>query len=179
MENARVILEPIQDVGARLSTYMVQTPDNITVPIYVRIWNNQIRNLKDGTGYAFQRPAAFIEVVNDAAFEPLQEGYRSVDLAFRIHIVHDYLNAEGTLEQDLKIFTHRDNIIALFAFYCPVGCGPMIAIREVQEYDHGNMVEYVIDFGCNFTDGTANRWKAEGISLGDGPANLDIEPQFS
>lgn len=174
-----VIKEAILSLMNRLKTYQVRTPDGVIVPIYVRIWNNQIQNAVDSSGYLFQRPACFVEVVNDATYESIGEGFRSSNIAFRCHLCHDYFNNDGTMEQDLVIFDMRDDIIGLLALFCPAGCGPTVAVREEQEYDHKNLYHYVIDFVCNFTDGAANRWKKEGITLGDGPENIDIDATYN
>jgi len=149
------IKAPILDVLTRLAAIQVVNAELQTVGLFTRIWNNQIARQDDGSGYAFARPAAFVEVINDAQFEQAGLGIRSVDLVFKIHLVHDYYNGDGSMEQDLVIFDLRDKILAPdkgLSQFIPTSCSPLNCVREEQEYDHDNTYHYVMDFVCNFID---------------------------
>ncbi len=146
------IKQPVQDILTLLGNMQVVNADGNTVVLYTRVWNNQYKLEQDGKLYSYAKPAAFVEVVNQAAYSVLGQGYRSADIIFRIHLIHEYYNIDGTLEQDLAIFDLRDAVIALLHLHCPTGCGPLNAVKEQQEYDHTNIYHYTIDFVCNFTD---------------------------
>jgi hypothetical protein len=146
------IKQPIQDILNQLSGITIQTQENQNSPVYARVWNNQIRQMEDGKGYDFPRPAAFLEITNPAPYKALHLGFRSADLTAKIHLLHDFYNADGTLEQDLGIFDLRDIVISVLTGFCPTACGPMNCISEDQAYAHGNLYHYLLDFVCNFTD---------------------------
>lgn len=152
----------LQDISTKLATLQVANQDGQTVPLYVRIFNNQIRYEKDGKGTIYPKPAAFIEVVSPATYEVIGQMYRSCDLGLRIHLAHEFMDAaDGTMEQDLVIFAIRDAVIALLTGYAPTGCGPLNCMMETQDYEHDNVYEMVLEFVCNFTD-------AKGSPLDDG-----------
>ena len=146
------IVTPINDIMTKISTLSLANQDAQTVPVYVRIWNNQVRYEHDGQLYNFPKPAIFVEVVSPATYEILGQGLRSSDISFRLHLVHENLNNEGTFEQDLNIFEMRDKVIALLTGYQPTNCGPLNAMIEQQDFEHTNVYHYVIDMVANFTD---------------------------
>lgn len=172
------IKDALQDISTQLTTMQVVNQDSGAVPLYVRIWNNQVRYEKEGKLAVYPKPAAFIEVVSPATYQVMGQYYRNADISFRIHLVHEFMDAgDGTMEQDLVIFGLRDQLIALLSGYTPSGCGPMNCMVESQEYDHDNIYEMVLDFVCNFTD-------AKGSPLDTGrtvytqsvpPTALDLE----
>jgi len=165
------IKAPILDVLNRLKSI-----DKLK---FVRIWNNQIDRQDDGSGYSFPRPAAFVEVVNAVQYEIIGLGFRSSDIAFRIHLVHDYFNG-GEMEQDLEIFDLRDAILETnngLSQFCPTGCGTLNCVREEQEYDHDNTYHYTLDFVCNFTDTKGSRFDSENDSMVEEETEIDLTPQ--
>lgn len=151
------IKDCLQDISTKLATLQVANQDGKTVPLYVRLFNNQIRYEKEGKGTVYPKPAAFIEVVSPATYEVIGQYYRNADLSFRIHLVHEFMDAaDGTMEQDLIIFDLRDNVIALLSGFTPAGCGPLNCMVESQDYEHDNVYEMILDFVCNFTDSKAS-----------------------
>jgi hypothetical protein len=150
------IKQPLQDVLTKLASLQVLNSDQMTVPVYARVWNNQLKDEEGGRTYDFPKPAAFVEILNGTSWEVLGQGYRNADLAFRIHLVHEFYNNEGTFEQDLGIFDLRDSVVSLLHLYCPSGCGPLCAIREEQDYEHKNLYGYIVEFVCNFVDDAGN-----------------------
>jgi hypothetical protein len=58
------IKAPIQDILTRLTSLQVVNQDQDTVPLYARIWNNQLRIKKEDI-YAIPYPCAFVELVSD------------------------------------------------------------------------------------------------------------------
>jgi hypothetical protein len=152
------IKQPILDVLTKLRELAVINGDGQSVSPYVRIWNNQLSKDREGEVYSFPKPSIFVEVVNDAAYEVMGQGFRNSDLAFRLHLIHEFYDAQdGTFEQDLPVFDLRDKIIALMTYFTPTACGPLTAVLEAQDYDHDNLYHYVIDCVCNFTDSKGSR----------------------
>lgn len=158
------IRQPLQDILSKLSAMSVVNLDNKTVQLHARIWNSQLDFMEDGSGYLFPRPAAFVEVVNDVQYEIMGQGFRNADVSFRIHIIHDFYNNDGTYDQDLGIFDLRDKILANannpdtpgLSFFVPTDCSPMICVSETQEYNHKNVYHYILNFVANFTDSKAS-----------------------
>jgi hypothetical protein len=146
------IKAPIQDLLTKLSTIQVTNGDGNTVPLYARIWNNQLRENEKGKLYDFPKPCVFLEIINEAKYEEIGCGVQSCDLGIRIHLVHEFYNEDGSFEQDLTIFDLRDKLVSTLSFYKPTACNPMIRTGETQDYEHTNLYHYIIDFITNFTD---------------------------
>lgn len=156
-----VLKQPIVDLLTKLRTLSVTNPDQTTTTPHVRVWNNQLDYEKEGQLQNYPKPAFFLEVVSPAVFSVLGEGYRSCDINFRVHIVHEYMNSDGVeagnFEQDLAIFDLRDQVIELLTRHTPPGCGPMECMQESPDYAHDNLYHYVLDFITNFTDGAGRK----------------------
>jgi hypothetical protein len=155
------IKAPLTDLLMKLKTLTVTNGDSSTVNPYVRVWNNQIAYFKEGKMEAWPMPAFFVEVVNSPTYEILGQQYRSTDLSFRVHIVHEFYDAvDGTMEQDLIVFDLRDKIVANLTALKLTGCGPLESMSETQDYEHDNVYHYVVDFVCNFTDTIGSKYDA-------------------
>lgn len=153
------IKQPILDILSRLAAISVHSQEGGSTSLYSRVWNNQLDFMKDGSGYVFPRPAAFIEVLTN--FSIIGLGVRSADIGVRVHLVADYYNLDGTLDQDLLIFDLRDTIISPkygLSQYCPTACGPLNCIGEEQDFSHDNVYHYILNFVCNFTDSKGSRY---------------------
>ena len=125
--------------------------------LYVRMWNGQL-DLEDTgkLGYDFPKPAAFLEVLNDQIYENIGQGYQQSDLVFKVHLVHEYYNQDGTFEQDLEVYDLRDSVVKLLSYFKPgLWCDPLFRKSETQDYAHRNIYHYIIDFTCNFVDSAA------------------------
>lgn len=147
------IKDCLQDILTQLTTLQVVNQSGQTVPLYARIFNNQVEYEAQGKGVAFPKPAAFVEIVTPATYQVIGQGYRDSDLSIRIHLVHEFMDAaDGTFDQDLAIFDLRDQILVLLTKFTPAGCGPMNCMVESQSYTHTQIYEYILDFVCNFTD---------------------------
>jgi hypothetical protein len=146
------IKDAILDVLAKLVTLQVINQDNRPMPLYARIWNNQVQYEDQGKLYDFPKPSAFVEIVSPATYQVIGQEYRNADISFRIHLVHEFYNSDSTFEQDLVIFDLRDQVIALLTGFTPAGCGPLNCMVEEQDYVHTNIYHYILDFVCNFTD---------------------------
>lgn len=161
------IKDAMKDVLALLKTIPITNGDHTATTPYVRVWNNQLMRLLANQGAqveAFPMPAYFLEIMNGPRYEIIGQGYRDADLVFRIHILHEYYNANadvdsaGTeMEQDLLVFGLRDQLIATLTYFTPAGCGPLTCIVEEQDFDHADVYHYVCDFICNFTDAKGSR----------------------
>ncbi|MFB6456563.1 hypothetical protein ACE38W_14930 [Chitinophaga sp. Hz27] len=124
---------------------------------FIRIWNSQLEYLEDGGNYDFPKPAAFLEVIPGAQFDALLMGFASADLVFRIHLVHEYYDAQnGTFEQDLVVFDLRDSIVKSLTLFAPNTCGALTLFSEGQDFDHNNIYHYTVDFYSNFIDSTGS-----------------------
>jgi len=147
------IKQPIQDILAKLATIQVTNQMGVTAPLYSRVWNDQVKREKRGEAQAYPRPAAFLEIIHSPQFAELGFGFASADVGWKIHLVHEFMDAEdGTMDQDLTIFDLRDQVVAALSLYYPTACGPLVKVSEGQDYDHDNIYEYIIDFVCNFID---------------------------
>lgn len=153
------IADAMRSVMELMSTLPVTNGDGDSTTPYVRVWNNQLREARDGKIEGFRYPVLLLEIVNDVRYQVIGQGFRDADVAFRVHIIHEYYNdAEGvTYAQDLKVFEIRDALIALLTYFTPEGSGPLTAVNEGQDYDHDNLYHYIVDFVANFTDSKGSR----------------------
>lgn len=152
------IKQPILDLLKQLATLQVTNGDGQPVQLYVDIWNNQCEYEEIGEYVDFQKPAAFVEVINKAEYKEIGIGFRSCDIGFRIHLVNDFYNGEGTFERNLLIFDLRDQVTALLSFFQPTACGPMVSTGEEQDYKHRNVYHFILDFITNFTDSKGSQY---------------------
>lgn len=149
----------ITDVLSRLATLQVINQDMQTVPLFPRVFNNQIKRQEKGLIEAYPLPAAFVEVQNNAQYNRLLNGVSESDLVFRIHLQHWFTDAgDGTFDQDLGIFDLRDEIIALLSDYRPTACGNMCLTSEGQDYDHDNIYVYILEFTTGFIDSKGSKY---------------------
>lgn len=159
------IKQPISDILSRLASLVVNEGEQGF--LFSRVWNN---HLDEERNYNFPKPAAFVEVITSPLWEVLGEGYRGSDLGFRIHLIHEFFNNDGTFEQDLAIFDLRDKVISLLHRYVPTGCGPLTAIREEQDFQHTQVYHYIIDYVAFYIDDAA----AASYEESDPPTDLTI-----
>lgn len=152
------IKQPLLDIMMKLREITVSNGEGQTQPIYVRIWNNQLDDEKDGKLYDFPKPAALVEAITPVEYEAIGLGFRSSDLGIRIHLIHEYYNQDGTFEQDLEVFDLRDQIIAKLHLFEPTACAAMIANSEEQDFSHTNLYHYIIDLVCDFTDSKGSKY---------------------
>jgi len=146
--------QPLQDILTQLSAIQVVNSNSQTVSLYSRLWNNQLRDVDKIAPWPM--PSAFIELSPNVSFEILGQGFRNADLGIKIHLLHQYYNMDGTMEQDLTIYDLRDLIIEKLTSYCPTACGQMVCINESPDNDHDNVYHYILEFVCNFVDSKAN-----------------------
>jgi hypothetical protein len=140
------IKDPLIDILNRVKSQL---------PLFqtVRVWNNQTDHEREGEYVAYGKPACFVEVLTDVQWEPLGEGYSTADIGIKFHLVHEYYDDQGgNFEQDLVIFDLRDQAIAVFNLYKPPGCGHLMKVNEVQDFDHDNVYHYIVEFVCSFVD---------------------------
>ena len=176
------IKQAIQDIMARLATLQVQTPDNITLPLFVRIWNNQLSEERKGQLESYQKPAAFVEIVSKVTWEEIGIGYRSADLGINVHLVHTFYNNDTTMEQDLTIFDLRDQVTALLSdlTWNPTGCTNLFCTSEEQDYNHDNIYHYQLTFTCNFIDSKGSAYDAAAgkYITENPPTNLQLNTAY-
>lgn len=147
------IVQPMMDICTLLRTITINNGDGQAATPYVRVWNNQVRFEHEGQQTDFPKPAFFLEVVNDVQYEELGKGFQAADVGFRVHIVHEFMDAQdGTFEQDLDVFALRDKVRATLSLVEVTACGPLVVVREGQDYEHTNIYHYIIEFVCNFID---------------------------
>lgn len=169
------IRQPVEDILALLSTLDVTNQDGNAAKLYARVWNNQVKYETNGTTYNFAKPAAFLEVLNSPQFGELGQYIQGADLGWKVHLVHEFYNQDGTMEQDLTIFDLRDSIVALLSGYEATACGPLVRTSEYQDYEHSNIYHYVIDFVCHFIDSKGSPQDAGAGKLIIKPPTTDIE----
>ena len=170
------IKQVIQSLIAELGTVSVTNQDGNTVALYAHVWNNHVEMEKVGAIEAYPKPAAFVEIQAPTPYDNIGLNFRSSDITVNLHLVHEYYNQDGTMEQDLTIFDLRDKVLAAITGFQPTACGPMVSNGEVQDYDHDNVYHFILSFTCHFVDSKGSQYDA-GRSVyieKEPPTDLDL-----
>ena len=142
------------DLLARVST---------TIPEFkfVRIWNNQLEQLEEGSTYSFPMPCCFVEILTANDYTPIGRGYGTGELVVRIHIGHEeYDSLEQTMEQNFNVFSLRNKVVNKLNNYQPIATSSLMRVSEQQDYTHNNIYHYIVDFRCAFIDSWGG-WEAQ------------------
>lgn len=143
--------QTIQAILAHLATINVVTADSVTVPLFARVWNNQVEYSKTGELQVFQTPAVFLEWMTNEGGN-IGQNYNGNDVTLRFHLVHVNYNTEGSFEQDLVVFDLRDTVCALLNRHKYIHLSPLQKVIEQQEFTHDNIYHYTIDYNTHFVD---------------------------
>ena len=157
------IKQPILDVMDRLKLIQVKNQDGNMAPLYVRKFKNQIQREKAGEIPAYPRPASFVEMDTDVSFEQKGLGIVNADLGVKIHLVHDFYNDEDgeNFEMDLDFYDIADLInspLVGLSQFCPTGCGALVKVSWHSDPNPDNLNVFIIEYVCNFTDGTGSKY---------------------
>lgn len=145
--------ETILDVRSKLQSIECTDQEGTTTTFAVSVWNNQVEWILNGDQEFQKLPAVYIEtLIGDGGV--VGQGMYGNDLIFRLHIVHEHLNTEGTFDEDLIVFALRDSIIRYLNRWKPLMCSPLQKINELPDYDHSNVYHYIIEFATHFSDTT-------------------------
>lgn len=136
----------------------------------IAIWNDQIKRLKNGTGYSFLSPAIFLES-KQINHERLGMGYKAYDLDITIHLLDEQLDTaiyqyDGLnpnlvqLDQNLEVFHLRDLVIQYLDGCKPVQMGNLWYIDDIQDFSHDNCYHFQIKFKGRVVDQIANTMPA-------------------
>ena len=132
--------------------------------LHMAIFNDQINRLQNiqpegdysQDCYAFARPAIFVEFLNPNEVIQLGQGVQMYDpLIIRIHLIHDNFHNGGDMDMDLAIFDLKDKVFKALQKFEPTGSGLLIRTAEEQDYDHGNIYHWIMDFTTTYVDSLA------------------------
>ncbi len=167
----------IESLLTKLATIQVTNQDGNTVSLYAHVWNNHVDMEKSGAIEAYPKPAAFIEIGSPVVYENIGVNCRGADLNIILHLVHEFYNQDGTMEQDLEIFDLRDKVLAAITGFQPTACGPLVSTSETQDFDHDNVYHFILNFTCHFIDSKGSEYDA-GRNVyveKDPPTDLDLQ----
>lgn len=119
---------------------------------HVAVWNDQLNRMENAEGLSLPFPALYVEIIPQE-YNALALGVTSSDLSIRLHVCHQQLDAgDGTFDQNLDVFDLRDKTKIKFQLFKPSNCGSMIQVGEEQDYEHGNVYHYILEFKTHFID---------------------------
>lgn len=147
----------INSIRKRLEEIVVTNGDGLSTLLFVRVWNNQVELLNEGSIEAIPMPCAFIEL--DTTGQPhgnIGRGVCEIQTTLRIHLINEHYNTESSFEQNLDIYTLRQAVIRKLNRYKTNVCSPMFKFSESQDYDHTNLYHYIIEFSTMITDTTGS-----------------------
>ena len=145
------INDSIQDVMNALEGIAVTTPDGVSGYIFSGRWNNQVEREKDGTGYAYPKPACFVETKIDNG-QPVGMNATAYDVTFRALLVHELINDEGTLDTANAIFPLKSKIHRVLNGFKPSYCSPLISVGVDLDHNHDNVYLCVMEWSSTFIE---------------------------
>lgn len=112
----------------------------------IAIYAEQPRRMMRGNGYSFLTPACFVEI-NESNYETVGDGITTSDCDIKFHIIMEQLDGNnGTLDQNLDIFTLRNNIKSAFSLFKLNQGGFFQWKDEDEDYCHSNIYHYILSY---------------------------------
>ncbi len=159
MVNNVGLLESITDLLDKMNITLAGKP----LFNHIDIWNNQLKNSIDGSGYSFQSPALFLEMKQGKATR-LGKGITMTDYDVIFHLIDKQLNNKPNLDRNLKVFNLRNLIKQKFTLFQPVQMGKLIFVSDTQDYDHQNLYHFIIGFKGAQLDNWGNTFTVQGTA---------------
>ena len=135
----------MKDLYQLLKTKILTTPSIKTV----KVFNNQLKNLKDEKQFRF--PAVFVEIDN-VTMKPRPGGkVQDVSATIRLHVV----NNSPTQSDDYLIYDIKDEVQQYANKYSGDGkFRPLMRSTEKLDINHDNIYSYVIEYQTGWIDVT-------------------------
>jgi hypothetical protein len=117
---------------------------------HVRLWNNQVRLSEEGQQIPFQTPACFIDF---PLIQWVQKGKGTQDSRFtvRIYVIFESFHTDEN-EEDLEVFTVRDEVYMALQDFKPTDAGKLMRITEQTDTNHTNLYTWIIDFETQYLE---------------------------
>lgn len=158
----------LEDIIAKVRTDLPQFK-------FVGIYNQQEEEMKAEKNqyYDVQKPALFIEVIDDTVIQQLGGGLQIYDpLLIRLHVVHEQFDAiDGTMEQNLDVYDLKQDVYLAFDRWEPNGSSMWVRMSEKRDHNHTNIYVFLQDWQTTFVDNSAKRPSA----VTTPPTNLQID----
>lgn len=146
------IKQTLQDILTKLSalTDLAGSP----ALSYVRVFNDQFKQMEEGDEYSFPLPCGFVEMETPIQWNQIGGGLKQADVTWKIHIGMEQLDAgDGTMEQNLDVYDElRDVIIAGLTGYRPTGGNQLFQTAEEPDSKHNNVYHMIVHFKNSVID---------------------------
>ena len=149
-----------EEIESQLSS--ITNDDGTPTFNHMHTWNDQFSDLlheKNATDILIPFPACFIEVVVEN-IETEGVGSQLWNCNVKLHIAHQLYHAGDEYEQNWDVFDLVDKVHTYFHGYQPYGCGMFIEKGLTQDYKHGNLYHFIIEYKFNYV----NEWDANLIN---------------
>lgn len=153
------LLEAMTDILDKMNIMLAGKP----LFAHINIWDNQLKNSKDGSGYSFAMPAIFLEMKQGKNTQ-LGKGISMMDYEIIFHIIDKQLNNKPNLERNLKVFNLRNLVKQKFQLYQPSQMGRISLIKDQQDYDHDNIYHFVCTYKGALLDNWGNTFTQQGTA---------------
>lgn len=124
-----------------------------TTAEHVRLWNNQMQFSDEHEQIPFKFPAVFIDFPT-IEWAQLGKGTQNSVLTVRLYICFESFHTFEN-EEDLEIFTLRDEVYLALQDYKPTHAGKLLRIAEQTDTRHTNIYQWIMDFTTNYQEVTA------------------------
>lgn len=119
--------------------------------LHVRLWNNQVKLSEEGEQIPFKFPAVFIDFPT-IEWAQMGKGVQNSDrLIVRLYICSESFHTAEN-EEDLEIFTLRENVFMAIQDFKPTSSGKLIRKAEQTDPNHTNIYTWVMDYETNFQE---------------------------
>ena len=157
----------MKEVFTNISAYLQSSLTAYGVT-YVRMWNNQLADIKDGTFTAQTAlynntqatPIVLVEFVSPMTINTLGNGDQFYeDLTINLHLIYDFTDSQdGTMDQDLLVLDFAQAVYFALQDYMPnIPIGAMYRVAEQHDFDHSNLYHFIQTYKTNFVDSIRNR----------------------
>lgn len=122
--------------------------------VHVRLWNNQVQLSEEGEQIPFSFPAVFIDFPT-IEWAQMGKGVQNADrLIVRFYLCYESFHTAEN-EEDLEIFTLRENVYMAIQDFKPTSSGKLQRIMEQTDPKHTNVYVWVMDYQTNFQETAA------------------------
>jgi hypothetical protein len=141
--------------------------------VHVRLWNNQLQLSEEGQQIPFSFPAVFIDFPT-IEWAQMGKGVQNADrLIIRFYICYSSFHTDEN-EEDLEVFTLRENVFLALQDYKPTSSGKLQRIAEQTDPRHTNVYVWVMDYQTNFQE-TEAQYPRGGVTAEIETLTLDTD----
>lgn len=179
--NSRIkqVFLDINNIAKSISDKTQSTKNSVYPKLfkYVNIWDMQVDEMiqsDKNKNYSFNTPSFFVEI-NLGTGVQWNINYTSYpDAVIKLYLINQVLNSGDNMEQNLKIFDIRDQVVSAFKNSEISWCSDIILFEDEMDYKHGSIYKYKLGFKTNFIDSKGSIYDVDSENPSGTIGNLDV-----